>query len=47
MSAWEDVPLELGDTAEVYPSHDGGEYLHFIEIAQGSLGRYGRAIACC
>jgi len=41
--AWEDVPIGLGVPApevEVDPSHEGGEYAHFIDMAQASFSRY-------
>lgn len=37
--AWEDVPMDLaapGQEGAVDPSHEGGEYFHFIEMADSS-----------
>ncbi|KAF8587420.1 hypothetical protein K439DRAFT_1614349 [Ramaria rubella] len=40
MEAWEDVPDEIDIPAhEVDPSNEGGEYFHFIDMAQDSLAR--------
>jgi len=41
--AWEDVPIGLGVPApevEVDPSHEGGEYVQFIDMVQASFSRY-------
>ena len=41
--AWEDVPIGLGVPApevEVAPSHEGGEYVQFIDMVQASFSRY-------
>ena len=41
-SIWEDVPLDLSNPmldVNIEISHEGGEYLHFIQMAQESLGQ--------
>ena len=38
---WEDVPLDLSDPmldVNIDISYEGGEYFHFIQMAQESLG---------
>jgi hypothetical protein len=40
--AWEDIPIDTGppgQEAHVDPSHEGGEYFQFIEMAQASFTR--------
>ena len=39
---WEDVPLDLNDPmldVNIKISHEGGEYLHSIQMSQESLGQ--------
>ena len=36
---WEDVGMP-GPEAQVDPSHEGGEYFQFIDMAHDSLYRY-------
>ena len=39
---WEDVPLDLSDPmpdVNIKISHEGGEYLHSIQMSQESLGQ--------
>jgi hypothetical protein len=40
---WEDIPEDFGIPgleAFVDPSHEGGEYIHFLQLAHDSLARY-------
>ena len=40
---WENVPMDFGETAQegqVDPSHEGGRYFNFIDIAQESFSWY-------
>jgi hypothetical protein len=39
---WEDIPIDTdvpGEESHIDPSHEGGEYFQFIDMAQASLTR--------
>lgn len=39
---WEDIPMELDPPSaevQVDPSHEGGEYFHYLDLAHDSLNR--------
>ena len=40
---WEDVPMDQaisGQETQVDPSHEGGDYFHFVEMVEASFSRY-------
>jgi len=40
---WEDIPMDPcmpAEEGQVDPSHEGGEYNHFIEMVDASFSRY-------